>query len=155
MKNITIFKEHVLKKQFDIIMDKALIEANKAMQKKNIPVGAVIVKDNKIIARAHNNEFWHAEILCLQKAQKKMKSLGKPISVNQLIGSTIFVTMQPCAMCMHAIRLARINIVVFGASNIKESLPKIEIIEGVKENEAKKLLQHFFVEKRKSIKTVY
>lgn len=140
--------EHGLKKQFDQMMNEALIEAKKAMQKNNVPIGAIILKDNEIIARAHNNKFWHAEILCIQKAQKKMITLGKELSATQLMGTTIFVTIEPCPMCIHAIKLARINLIVFGATNTRECLPEVEIVEGVKESEAKTLMKEFFVKKR-------
>lgn len=130
-------------KQASKMMSAALKEAEKAFEKNCIPIGAVIIIDNKIIARAHNgskeNKIAHAEILCIQKALKKNIDLTK---------ATIFVTLEPCAMCMHAIRLARIKTVCFGASNSNEPLPQVEVIKGIKKDEALKLMREFFEKKR-------
>ena len=102
----------------DIFMDKALIEAKKAYKKFEVPIGAVIVKDGKIIARAHNlrekNNLAtsHAEILCIEKACKKLKSW-------RLDGCDMYVTLEPCLMCSGAITQARINKVYIGAKDMK------------------------------------
>ena len=99
-------------------MDKALIEAKKAYNKFEVPIGAVIVKDGKIIARAHNlrekNNLAtsHAEILCIEKACKKLKSW-------RLDGCDMYVTLEPCLMCSGAITQARINKVYIGAKDMK------------------------------------
>jgi tRNA(adenine34) deaminase len=121
-------------------MKEALKEAQISKAKNNIPIGAIIVHQNQIIARAHNDSFWHAEILCIQNAQKK---LG-----NQLLNTTIFITVEPCPMCMHAIKLARIPHVIFGTENKNEPLPLPEIIGNICENDAKELMQNFFIQKR-------
>lgn len=117
-------------------MNVALQEARLAMNEGNVPIGAAIVKENELIAQARNGDFWHAEILCIQLAQKK---LGK-----YLIGAKIFVTVQPCVMCMHALRLARIDAVIYGTSNYCEPLPQPEIIGGVLEVQTRELMQVFF-----------
>ena len=95
-------------------MDLAIKEAKKARDKDEVPIGAVLVSDGKIIAKAHNLmekkqlATAHAEILCIEKACKKLKSW-------RLDGTTLFITVEPCAMCAGAIANARIKEVVFGA----------------------------------------
>lgn len=99
-------------------MSEALKEAKKAYKKDEVPVGAVIVKDDKIIARAHNlreskeDAIAHAEILCIQKACKKIKSW-------RLDDAELYVTLEPCAMCSGALSQARIGKVIFGARDYK------------------------------------
>ena len=123
-------------------MNAALKEARKASKKDYVPVGAMLQLNGKIIARAHNEKFWHAEILCIQKAVKKFGDS------NALANATMFVTVEPCAMCMYAIRLARIGKVIFGAYNKNKPLPEPEKIGGINELEAKTLIQEFFQKKR-------
>lgn len=97
-------------------MEEAVKEAIKAKNEGEIPVGAVIVIDDKIIAKAHNirekkqNALFHAEILAINKACKKLKSW-------RLENATIFVTLEPCPMCAGAIANARIKRVVYGAKD--------------------------------------
>lgn len=99
-------------------MNEAFKEAKKAFKKNEVPVGAVIVKDDKIIAKAHNlreskqNAICHAEILCIQKACKKLNSW-------RLDGAQMYVTLEPCAMCSGALTQARIGKVFFGAKDYK------------------------------------
>ena len=99
-------------------MKEALKEAKKAYKIGEVPVGAIIVKEDKIIARAHNlresknNAICHAEILCIQKACKKLKSW-------RLDGTIMYVTLEPCAMCSGSLTQARINKVYFGAKDYK------------------------------------
>ncbi len=99
-------------------MEEALKEAKKAYDKDEVPVGAVIVKDDKIIARAHNlrekkNIFLaHAEILCLEKACKKLNSW-------RLDGCEMYVTLEPCAMCAGALTQSRIKKIYIGAKDEK------------------------------------
>ena len=99
-------------------MDEAYKEAIKAMEEDEVPVGAVIVKDGKIIARAHNkkekdnNPMGHAEIECIKKACKKMKNW-------YLKDCELYVTLEPCVMCCGAIINARISKVYFGARDLK------------------------------------
>lgn len=114
----------------------AIKEAKKASRKNFIPIGCIIIKNNKIIAKAHNQEFWHAEILCIQKAQKK---IGK-----YLLECKIFITVQPCPMCLHAIKLSRIKHVLFGCDNSNEPLPNIEITKNIQNEECKKIIKNFF-----------
>ena len=99
-------------------MQAALREAEKAFKKKETPVGAIAVQQGKIIARAHNlrehgqNPLGHAEILLIQKTSKKMKSW-------RLGGVTIYVTLEPCLMCLGALLQARVTRLVFGAPDPK------------------------------------
>lgn len=96
----------------------ALKEADKAFLKDEVPIGAVIVKDNKIIARAHNLRETkqlstaHAEIIAIQKACKKLGTW-------RLEGCTLYVTLEPCPMCAGAILQSRIERVVYGAIDPK------------------------------------
>lgn len=97
---------------------KALNEAKKAYKKEEVPIGAIIVKDDKIIARAHNlrenknSSLAHAEILCIEKACKKLNSC-------RLDGCVMYVTLEPCAMCAGAINQSRISKIFFGARDHK------------------------------------
>ena len=137
-------------------MKLALKEANKAFKKKEVPIGAVIVQDNKVIAKAHNlrvkNNLTtsHAEILAIQKANKKLKSW-------RLDRCTLYVTIEPCPMCAGAIIQSRMKNVVYGAKDVKagchESIVrlfdksfnhKVNIIGGVLENECSEILTNFF-----------
>lgn len=141
-------------------MEEALKEAQKALKKDEVPIGAVIVKDGKIIARGRNsreksqNALKHAEIIAINKACKRLKSW-------RLDGCEIYVTLEPCPMCAGAIANARISKVVYGAkettsednlcelilkSNRLNHKPNIEY----RENKfCKDILQDFFKNKRK------
>ncbi len=142
-------------------MELALRKAKIAFKKDEVPVGAVIVENGKIIASAHNCNLTkkdptaHAEILTLRKAAKIKGS-------SRLDGCDLYVTLEPCAMCAAAIALARIRRVYYAASDIKfgavENGARIfsssscfhqpEIYSGILEEESKKLLQDFFKSKR-------
>lgn len=99
-------------------MREALKEAKKAYKKLEVPVGAVIVKNGEIIARAHNlregknNSLAHAEILCLQKACKKLNTW-------RLEGTELYVTLEPCPMCAGALIQSRVDKVYIGAEDHK------------------------------------
>lgn len=99
-------------------MDEAYKEAIKAYKKDEVPVGCVIVKDNKIIARAHNlkekknNPMSHAEIECINKACKKLNDW-------YLKDCELYVTLEPCVMCVSVILNARIKKVFYGAKDVK------------------------------------
>ena len=140
-------------------MDEALLFANKAYNKQEVPIGAVIVKDNKIIAKAFNcrerkqNALYHAEILAINKACKKLKSW-------RLDNCELYVTLEPCPMCAGAIANARIKKVVFACpektsndhlcEKILQSTRlnhKVEM-EEERNDEASKLLTDFFKQKR-------
>lgn len=149
----------------EIYMKKALKEAKKAYDKLEIPVGAIIVKDGKIIARAHNQKETkfdttkHAEILAIQKASKKLKSL-------RLIDCEMYVTLEPCTMCAGAIINSRIKKIYIGASDEKTGAVgsvlnlfddykfnhKPEYEKGILEQECSEILKRFFKDLRKSKK---
>lgn len=99
-------------------MEEALKEAKKAYKKDEVPVGAVIVKDGKIISRAHNLResknmaTAHAEILAIEKASKKISSW-------RLVDCDMYVTLEPCTMCMGAIISSRIRSLYIGALDKK------------------------------------
>jgi tRNA(adenine34) deaminase len=139
----------------------AINEASLAMQKNEIPVGAVLVKNNKLIAQSHNQPIQnndptaHAEIEVLRKAGAKLLNYRLP-------KTTLYVTLEPCSMCLGAMVHARIERVVFGASDLKNGIcgsytelasesffnHKIEISRGVLERECKEIIQKFFKLKR-------
>ena len=137
-------------------MKQALIEAQKAFEADEVPVGAVITIDNKIIARAHNltqrlNDVTaHAEMQVITSAANYLN--GKYLS-----GCTLYVTMEPCIMCIGAIYWARLSRIVFAAGDPKRGYqqaniklyPKSTVSSGIKESEAVKLLNKFFDSKRK------
>ena len=144
----------------DNYMIEALKEANKAYKIGEVPVGCVIVKDEKIIARAHNLKekkqkcTQHAEIIAINKASKKLKNW-------RLLDCEIYVTLFPCPMCAGAINQARINSVYYGTIpdntdvNMTKSILKdnkygipIKKIESLMEKECTELLKKFFVKKR-------
>ncbi|GAB4189776.1 MAG: nucleoside deaminase [Simkaniaceae bacterium] len=99
-------------------MEEALKEANKSFQKKEVPVGAVLVFQGKIIARAHNSmealqdPTAHAEMLCIRKGAKVLKNW-------RLLGTTLYTTLEPCSMCAGALFLARIERLVWGAPDLR------------------------------------
>ena len=137
-------------------MKQALIEAQKAFEADEVPVGAVIAVDNKIIARAHNlterlNDVTaHAEMQAITSAANYLN--GKYLS-----GCTLYVTMEPCIMCIGAIYWARLSRIVFAAGDPKRGYqqaniklyPKSTVSSGIMESEAVKLLNKFFDSKRK------
>lgn len=143
-------------------MKEALKEAKKAYDKLEIPVGAVIVKDNKIIARAHNlkelkqDTTKHAEILAIKKASKKLNNW-------RLTDCEIYVTLEPCSMCAGAIINSRIKKVYIGAKDLKTGAcgSKLNLLQdydfdtsvesefGILEEECQTMLKNFFKELRK------
>lgn len=142
-------------------MKLALKEAKKAYDKKEIPVGAVIVKDDKVIARAHNlkeiknDTTKHAEILAIQKASKKLGCW-------RLEDCEMYVTLEPCSMCAGALIQSRVKKVYIGAMDYKTGAcgsvlnllsdykfnHNVEIETGVLAEECEKILKDFFKELR-------
>lgn len=102
----------------EVFMKRAINQANKAYNKLEVPVGAIIVKDDKIIARAYNQKEGkkdatkHAEIIAIQKASKKLQSW-------RLLDCEMYVTLEPCSMCAGAIIQSRIKKVYIGAMDEK------------------------------------
>ncbi|MDD2227466.1 MAG: nucleoside deaminase [Clostridia bacterium] len=149
------------KQDVEEFMKIAINESKKALEYGEVPIGAVIVQDGKILAKAFNRRensqiaTHHAEILAIEKACKKLKSW-------RLDNSDIFITLEPCYMCAGAILNARIKRVFFGAfdtnSDDKNLLYQIfkdkrlnhkcEIVGGILEDECKKILSDFFKSKR-------
>ena len=142
-------------------MKEALKEAKKSYKKDEIPVGAVIVKDGKIIARGHNiketktDPTKHAEIIAIQKASKKLQTW-------RLSGCTMYVTLEPCSMCAGSLIQARIDKVVIGTMDEKTGAcgsvlnllsdykfnHTVQIETGIMQEECKTILQQFFKELR-------
>lgn len=143
-------------------MKEALKEAKKAYDKLEVPVGAVIVKDGKIIARAHNlketrfDTTKHAEILAIQKASKKLNSW-------RLLDCEMYVTLEPCSMCAGALINSRVKKVYIGANDEKTGAVgsvfnlledytfnhKVEIERGILRDECENILKDFFKMLRK------
>ena len=135
----------------------ALEEARLALEEGEVPVGAIIVKDGKIIARAHNRRendldiAGHAEILAMREA-------GKKLGAWTLEGCTIYVTLEPCLMCGAALLQSRISSIVYGADDpqygaisTKEHLfdgAKTLVYRGVEKEECARTLNAFFASKR-------
>ena len=137
-------------------MKKALQEAQTAFDKDEIPVGAIIVVDNKIIARSHNL----TELLNDVTAHAEMQSITAAANFlggKYLKNCTLYVTVEPCQMCAGALYWSQISKIVFGARdeqrgylNLGTQLhPKTEVIQGVLANEASTLMKLFFAQKRK------
>ena len=142
-------------------MNLALEQARIAEEEGEVPVGAILIKDGILVAQAHNQPIStndptaHAEIHLLRAAGEELKNYRLP-------GTTLYVTLEPCAMCLGAIMHARIERVVFGAHDTKTGVcgssenfmeascfnHKIDIASGVLENESKQLLKNFFNSRR-------
>lgn len=137
-------------------MRKALQEAEIAFDKGEIPVGAIIVIDNKVIARSHNL----TELLNDVTAHAEMQSITAAanfIGGKYLKGCTLYVTLEPCQMCAGALYWSQISKVVFGARDEQRGFltlgtqlhPKTQVIHGILANEASQLMKQFFASKRK------
>ena len=141
-------------------MKLALKEAKKAAKKDEVPIGAIIVRNGKVIAKAHNLReksnlaTGHAEVIAIEKANKKLKSW-------RLDSCTLYVTIEPCPMCAGAIVQSRIKNVVYGAQDLKSGahqsvtnlfdLPlnhKVKVEHGVLEEECGQIISNFFAGKR-------
>lgn len=156
MENNNFIKEHIR------FMEQALIEAEKAKLMDEVPIGAVIVKNGEIIARAHNlretlkNPIAHAEMLAIQEASKNINSW-------RLDDCVLYVTLEPCQMCAGSLIQARISELVYGTIDPKAGCAgtllnflqderfnhKVKITSGIMEEECSKILKDFFKELRK------
>lgn len=140
----------------EYFMRQALAEARDAYEEGEIPVGAVIVCDNRIISRTHNqtellNDVTaHAEILAITAA-------ANVLGAKYLSSCTLYVTLEPCAMCAGAIGWAQISTLVYGASDTKRGYsiyapqalhPKAKIRSGILEEECAGLMRAFFKRRR-------
>ena len=141
----------------------ALDEARQARDADEVPIGAIVVIDKQIVGRGHNRPIAandptaHAEIIALRNAAARIGNY-------RLSGATIYVTIEPCAMCAGAIVNARIERLVYGAADLRaggvdtvfrictnSSLNhRVEVTSGLRANEARDLMQAFFQERRKA-----
>ena len=149
----------------DEFMREALKEAHKAARKGEVPVGAVVVKDGKIIGRGHNltekkqSALTHAELMAISRATKKLKSW-------RLVDCDLYVTLEPCTMCAGAIVLSRVRNLVYGTTDPKagavdstarvmenEKLNhRVKVTSGVLKEECSSVLTAFFKEMRRKAK---
>ncbi len=144
------------------LMELALAQARLAAERGEVPVGAVLALGDRVLAQAHNrvvaerDPTAHAEMLVL-------KAGAKVLDNERLVGTTLVVTLEPCAMCAGAAVLARVKRLVYGASDPKTGAAgsvfevtnserlnhRLEVIGGVRSAEAGELLKRFFKEKRR------
>ncbi len=136
-------------------MKKALEEAQTAFDQGEVPVGAVIVVQNRIIGRAHNlTEKLHD--VTAHAEMQAITSAANFIGGKYLKGCTLYVTLEPCQMCAGALYWSQISRIVYGAADLERGYnvmgttlhPKTEVVSGVLENEAAELLKRFFIKKR-------
>ncbi|MCI6371390.1 MAG: nucleoside deaminase [Prevotella sp.] len=137
-------------------MRKALAEAEQAAKENEIPIGAILVCRNRIIARTHNL----TETLCDVTAHAEMQAItagANALGGKYLTDCTLYVTVEPCPMCAGAIGWAQIPRIVYGAPDEKRGYrkvaptafhPKAEVVAGVLEDECRELMQRFFKSKR-------
>ena len=144
-------------------MRQAIAEAKKAFEKDEVPVGAIIVYDNKVIAKAHNQREMlldptaHAEMIAITQASAYLQNW-------RLSDTTVYITLEPCTMCAGALVQARVKNLVYGAKDEKQGAcestvnlvndprfnHRINVISGVLEDECSLLLKQFFLEKRRN-----
>ena len=156
-----MLEDIIKQEELDIqLMGKALEEAKKAYKVSEIPIGAIIVKDGKIIGRGYNlkennnNSILHAEIIAIEEACKNLNNW-------RLEDTTIYVNLEPCIMCAGAIVNSRIKRIVFGCYDEKSGAfgskinindlnlnHKVEISANVLEEESREIIQKFFKELR-------
>ena len=145
-------------------MSLALEQARKAAAEGEVPIGAILVREDKVLARAHNfRETWqdptaHAEMVAIREAATQTGSW-------RLTDTTLYVTLEPCAMCIGAIILARIPRLVYGAPDPKAGAcgsvlnisgerrlnHRVEVVGGLLERESQELLQAFFKNLRQGV----
>jgi len=153
-----------MKQDNEFWMKQALIQADKAFQLKEVPVGAIIVKDNKVIGRGYNQKerlndpTAHAEIVAITAAANTLEDW-------RLIDCTLYVTKEPCSMCAGAILNARLKLVVFGCYDEEEGCcgslyqlcgdprfkTKVSVMGGVMESQSLNLIKDFFIKSRKKV----
>ncbi|MFC1525065.1 tRNA adenosine(34) deaminase TadA [Planctomycetota bacterium] len=151
----------MLEQNHEFYLRAALKEARRALDENEIPIGAVIVFNNQIIARAHNQKerlkdpTAHAEMIALTQAANYLDNW-------RLLNTTLYVTVEPCAMCASALVQARVNTLVYGTNDSrmgacgsiwnlvrnKHSDHQIEVISNILSDECRELLQKFFRRRR-------
>ncbi len=153
-----------MKQTHNYWMKQALIQADKAFKLEEIPVGAVVIKEDKVIGRAYNQREQlndptaHAEIIAITAAANTLGDW-------RLNGCTLYVTKEPCSMCAGAIINARLDMIVFGCYDEAEGCcgslyqlcgdprfkTKVSVMGGVMENQSLSLLKEFFNSRRKKV----
>ena len=153
-----------MKQTHDYWMKQALIQADKGFKSEEIPVGAVVIKEDKVIGRAYNQREQlndptaHAEIIAITAAANTLGDW-------RLNGCTLYVTKEPCSMCAGAIINARLDMIVFGCYDEAEGCcgslyqlcgdprfkTKVSVMGGVMENQSLSLLKEFFNSRRKKV----
>ena len=153
-----------MKQTHNYWMKQALIQADKAFKSEEIPVGAVVIKEDKVIGRAYNQREQlndptaHAEIIAITAAANTLGDW-------RLYGCTLYVTKEPCSMCAGAIINARLDMIVFGCYDEAEGCcgslyqlcgdprfkTKVSVMGGVMENQSLSLLKEFFNSRRKKV----
>lgn len=140
----------------EYFMKKALAEAEVAFENGEIPVGAIVVIDNKVIARSHNL----TELLNDVTAHAEMQAITSAANFlggKYLKNCTLYVTLEPCQMCAGALYWSQISKIVYGASDESRGFekmgtqlhPKTNVVKGIMENECSDLMKRFFQMKRK------
>lgn len=149
--------------EYEAYMEEALAEARKALVLNEVPIGALVVREGQVLGRGHNlketqnDPTAHAEIIALREAGAKAQSW-------RLEGADLYVTVEPCPMCMGAMLQARVKRVIFGVFDTKAGAAgsvvdlsansrfnhRIEVIDGILEEECRQLMQDFFQQRRKS-----
>jgi tRNA(adenine34) deaminase len=153
-----------MKQTHEYWMKQALIQADKAFKSKEIPVGAIVIKEDKVIGRAYNQREQlndptaHAEIIAITAAANTLGDW-------RLNGCTLYVTKEPCPMCAGAIINARLDMIVFGCYDDAEGCcgslyqlcgdprfkTKVSVMGGVMENQSLSLLKDFFKTRRNKV----
>lgn len=139
----------------EYFMKLALQEAVAALEKDEVPVGCIIVSNNRVIARSHNLTETLNDVTAHAEMQSITSAAGY-LGGKYLIDCTLYVTLEPCVMCCGALNWAQISRVVIGARDEKRGFinknlslhPKTEVVTGILENESSQLLLDFFKSKR-------
>jgi tRNA(adenine34) deaminase len=143
----------------EYFMKEALKEAMKSLEKDEVPIGAVIVANNTIIARSHNLTETLNDVTAHAEMQAITAAAGT-IGGKYLKGCTLYVTLEPCVMCAGALFWAQVSEIVFGAFDEKRGYslihqpllhPKTTIVAGILENDCSVIIKKFFASKRKNI----
>lgn len=140
----------------EYFMKQAFHEAEKALEAGEVPVGAVVVAKNQVIARSHNLTERLTDVTAHAETQA-ITAAANHLGGKYLKGCTLYVTLEPCTMCGGALYWAQIDKVVFGASDQKRGAgrhfevyhPKTEVVSGIMESECAELMKAFFQSKRK------
>ena len=139
-------------------MKQALVEAKKAFEKDEVPVGAVVVLKNRIIARGHNLTEQLSDVTAHAEVQA-ITSAAQFLGAKYLKGCTMYVSLEPCVMCAGALFWSQIDKVVFAARDEKRGASRCEppifhpstlVVKGPLQEESRQLLKSFFANKRKS-----